>query len=80
LFERESKQYQEQILPKNVKTKIAVEMSDAVHYYKYVGTTGALVNITQFGQSAKAQDVMVNYGFTVEHVVNRFIDCFKANQ
>lgn len=79
LFERESNQYQEQILPKSVKTKIAVEMSDAVHYYKYVGTTGALINITQFGQSAKAQDVMVNYGFTVEHVVNRFIDCFKEN-
>ena len=80
LFEKESKQYQEQVIPKNVKTKVAVEMGDGVHFYKYLGTDGVLLNVNGFGQSAPISVLIPNYGFTVDNVVKTFKECFQNNQ
>ncbi|MGD9604738.1 MAG: transketolase [Bacilli bacterium] len=80
LFEKESKQYQEQIIPSSLKARVALEMGDGVHYYKYLGNDGILMNISAFGQSAPASVLVPNYGFTVDEVVANFKKSFLKNQ
>ena len=79
LFEKAEQAYQEQVIPKDVKTKVAIEMSDAVHYYRYLGDNGLLINIETFGQSATAGKLLSHYGFTVDNVVRLFKECWQKN-
>ena len=72
LFDEQSIEYKESILPSNVSRKMAIEMSDAVHYYKYVGTHGKVFNIEEFGKSGNAKPVIEHYGFTKENVCEEF--------
>lgn len=69
LFDKMSKEYQESIIPNNSK-KIAIEMSEAAHMYKYV-KDGEVINITSFGLSSKASDVLDYFGFTKEKLVSK---------
>lgn len=80
LFEKQSEDYKLSVIPKNVKNVMAIEASDAVHYYKYLGSTGKLLNITKYGASAPGNVVMSEYGFTVENVVNEYIKLVKQNK
>ncbi len=66
LFDKQSKEYQDEVLPKD-KFILGIEMSEACHMYKYING-GKLLNITTFGESGKASDVMNHFGFTVENV------------
>ena len=72
LFDEQSAEYKESILPSNVSRKMAIEMSDAVHYYKYVGTHGKVFNIETFGKSGNANPVIKHFGFTKENVCEEF--------
>ena len=67
LFDKQSKEYQEEVLPKG-KFILGLEMSEAAHFYKYLNG-GKLLNVTEFGASGKASDVIKHFGFTIENVV-----------
>jgi transketolase len=69
LFEAQSIDYKEQILPHYVKTRVAVEAGATQGWYKYVGLEGAVVGIDHFGASAEGDVVMEKYGFTADNVV-----------
>jgi transketolase len=69
LFEAQSIEYKEQILPHYVKTRVAVEAVATQGWYKYVGLEGAVVGIDHFGASAEGDVVMEKYGFTADNVV-----------
>lgn len=68
LFERQSKEYKESILPKSIKI-LAIEMASTALWYKYADE---VIGIDTFGASAPAETVIREYGFTVENVVDRF--------
>lgn len=72
LFDRMDNDYKENLLPKDV-FKIAIEMSDCAHMYKYV-KDGEVINITTFGASANASSVIEYFGFNkniiTEHIVS----------
>ena len=70
LFDAQDADYKEEILPSNIRRRVAVEMAATQSWYKYVGLDGAVIGIDKFGASAPAQTVIDNYGFTVENVVN----------
>ena len=70
LFDAQDAAYKEEILPSNIRRRVAVEMAATQSWYKYVGLDGAVIGIDKFGASASAQTVIDNYGFTVENVVN----------
>ena len=70
LFDAQDAAYKEEILPSNIRRRVAVEMAATQSWYKYVGLDGAVIGIDKFGASAPAQTVIDNYGFTVENVVN----------
>ena len=55
LFDKQSEEYKEYIFPKYVSRKLAVEMGEANHYYKYVGTFGKVFLMNKFGVSGKAK-------------------------
>ena len=69
LFDVQSDSYKEAILPQAVRRRVAIEMAASQPWYKYVGLDGAVIGIDGFGASAPANQVIANYGFTVEHVI-----------
>ena len=66
-FEKMDKEYQEEILPKDVKTFV-IEASSSLSWYKYVKNDEYLFTVNEFGSSGKRNDVLDKYGFTVEKI------------
>ena len=70
VFEQQSAEYKESVLPKSVRKRVAVEALSDFGWGKYVGLDGAYVTMTGFGASAPANTLFEKFGFTVENVVN----------
>ncbi|MDQ0214665.1 transketolase [Oikeobacillus pervagus] len=70
-FEKQSAEYKQSVIPKNVKKRLAIEMASSFGWARYVGDEGEVLAIDQFGASAPGEKVMAEYGFTVENVVNQ---------
>jgi transketolase len=71
LFEKQDEAYKEKIFPKNFRKRLAVEAGSTLGWHKYVTDEGDIIGINKFGESAPGEEVMKEYGFTVENVVNR---------
>lgn len=69
LFEKQTKEYKEGVIPKNITKKLAIEMGTTFGWHKYAGD---VIGIDKFGASAPAGKVIEEYGFTVDNVVKRF--------
>ena len=69
IFEQQSAEYKESVLPKAVRKRVAVEALIDYGWGKYVGLDGATVTMTGFGASAPANTLFKKFGFTVENVV-----------
>jgi len=69
LFEQQSAEYKESVLPKSVRARVAVEALIDYGWGKYVGLDGATVTMTGFGASAPANTLFEKFGFTVDNVV-----------
>ena len=68
LFAQQDAAYQEKVLPKNVRARVAVEAAGDFGWGKYVGLDGATVTMPGFGASAPAGTLFKKFGFTKEHV------------
>ncbi len=68
-FDKQDAAYRESVLPKAVTARVAVEAGIADYWYKYVGLNGAIVGMTTFGESAPADLLFKEFGFTVDNVV-----------
>jgi transketolase len=71
LFDQQSDAYKEQVLPKKNRKRLAVEAGSPVGWMKYTTDDGEVIGIDRFGESAPAEEVMKEYGFTVENVIKR---------
>jgi transketolase len=69
LFEQQSKQYREQVLPSSITARVAVEQGVTFGWAQYVGPKGAVIGMKSFGASAPFQHLQKKFGFTVENVV-----------
>ncbi|TFH91567.1 transketolase [Vibrio ouci] len=69
LFEAQTAEYREQVLPASVSKRIAIEAGIADYWFKYTGLNGDIIGMTTFGESAPADQLFEMYGFTVENVV-----------
>ena len=69
LFEKQSADYRESVLPSSVSARVAIEASHKDYWYKWVGLNGDIVGMSSFGESAPINDLMKEFGFTVENVV-----------
>lgn len=71
LFEEQSDEYKEAVLPKNVSKRVAVEAASSFGWHKYVGLDGETITMDGFGESAPAELLFKKYGFTVENVIKK---------
>ncbi len=69
VFDAQSVEYKESVLPAAVTRRVAVEAGIADYWYKYVGLNGKIVGMHTFGESAPAELLFQEFGFTVENVV-----------
>lgn len=69
VFEQQSDEYKESVLPKSVRKRVAIEALSDFGWGKYVGLDGAYVTMHGFGASAPAATLFKEFGFTVENVV-----------
>jgi transketolase len=68
-FEAQDDAYRESVLPAAVTARVAVEAAVTDGWYKYVGMNGKVVGINRFGESAPADQLFEEFGFTVDNVV-----------
>ena len=69
LFEKQSAEYKESVLPKAVTKRVAIEAAASFGWERYVGTEGKTITIDHFGASAPGGLVLEKFGFTPENVV-----------
>ncbi|WP_421209719.1 transketolase [Aeromonas sp. 602396] len=69
VFDAQSAEYKESVLPSSVTKRVAIEAGIADYWYKYVGFGGKIIGMTTFGESAPAELLFKEFGFTVENVV-----------
>lgn len=72
LFEKSSKEYKDKILPKDGKT-VSIEAGSEFGWHKYIGRDGISISIDKFGLSAPAEVLAKEFGFTVEHVLQKIL-------
>ncbi|MBF7095542.1 transketolase [Alkalibacter mobilis] len=70
-FKQQSSEYMESILPKEVESRISVEMGSSFGWAEFVGSKGTYLAIDKFGASAKGEEVIHNYGFNVDNLVGK---------
>ena len=80
LFEQQTEEYKQSVLPNNVRKRVLVEAGTEFGWGKYIGIDGKSVTINEFGSSAPAKVLFEKYGFTVENVVKTVKEvCKNAN-
>jgi transketolase len=73
-FDRQSQDYQNNVLPDAIDTRLAVEMGSSLGWHKYVGRKGKVIGIDDFGASGKGNQVIETYGFTASHIVFQVLE------
>ncbi|MBP9095304.1 MAG: transketolase [Ignavibacteria bacterium] len=71
LFEKQSDEYKQSVLLKDVKKRIVIEAASSMGWCKYAGDEGVIIGIDRFGESAPAEKIFAEFGFTAENVVNQ---------
>lgn len=69
LFDKQSEEYKQKVFPKNIRKRLAVEAGSPIGWCKYVTDEGDVIGINGYGESAPANELMKEYGFTVENVI-----------
>jgi transketolase len=69
LFERQPEAYRESVLPASVRARVAVEAGTSIGWRRYAGIDGRIIARRDFGASAPLKELLKQFGFTVEKVV-----------
>ena len=77
VFELQDKTYKEQVIPRSVRRRVAIEAGVGLCWHKYVGEDGLVISIERFGKSAPYKDLMRDFGFTGENIAEKILQYFK---
>jgi transketolase len=80
LFDHQSDDYKEEVLPRNVTARVAVEMASVFGWAQYVGLDGIVIGMHTFGASAPIKDLLKKFGFTTENVVKAAHDAIARSK
>ena len=69
IFEKQDKEYKENIFPRDVNKRIAVEAASELGWYKYVGLDGKVISMNSFGASGPGDEVFKKFNFTEEYIL-----------
>ncbi|MFP3415266.1 transketolase [Bacillus sp. SIMBA_074] len=78
LFDLQSQEYKEFVLPSSVPRRVALEMGISLGWERFVGSEGTILSIETFGASGTGAEVMDWFGFTTENVVRIAKDLLNA--
>ena len=78
LFDKQSAEYKESVLPNGVRKRVAVEALPDFGWYKYVGLDGRVIAMEGFGASGPAATLFEHFGFTVDNVVKTVKEVVNA--
>jgi transketolase len=70
-FDEQTTKYKESVLPSRVRARLSIEAGVSLGWAKYVGDEGDSLAVDHFGESAPAEDVFKDFGFTVENVIKK---------
>ena len=70
LFEHQSQEYRDSVIPPNVLARVGVEQASSFGWERYTGLTGHCIAMKTFGASAPLKELQKKFGFTTENVVN----------
>ena len=68
LFDRQSREYRDSVLPPTVRARVAVEQASTFGWHRYVGDDGAVIGMHTFGASAPLKELQTKFGFTPDRV------------
>jgi transketolase len=71
LFDRQPREYREEVLPRSVPARLAIEAGVSLGWKRYVGDAGDSVSLDRYGASAPGEIVLKELGFNVDNVVAR---------
>jgi transketolase len=77
LFEQTPREYKDRVLLPDVAVRLAIEAGSPMGWERYVGNSGAIIGIKDFGASAPGGTVMKKFGFTSENIVQKAMDLLK---
>lgn len=80
LFESQTQEYRDSVLPASVHARLSVEAGSTQGWRRYVGDSGDVIGLDHFGASAPGKTVMSEFGFTVENVVARAMDLLEGKE
>jgi transketolase len=69
IFEHQTKEYRDRVLPPGVKARVAVEQASTFGWERYVGTSGQVIGMQTFGASAPLKELQRKFGFEPDHVI-----------
>ncbi|HEX2327336.1 MAG TPA: transketolase [Candidatus Angelobacter sp.] len=69
LFEKQSREYRDSVLPPQITKRISVEQASTMGWSQYVGSAGKTIGMTTYGASAPLKDVLKKFGFTPDAVL-----------
>jgi transketolase len=71
LFEKQTPEYRDSVLPPKVRARVSIEAGTSLGWREYVGFDGAVIARSDFGASAPIKDLYKHFGFTTENVVKQ---------
>ena len=71
VFEQQDEAYRQAVLPAFIRARVAIEAGSSFGWQRYVGLDGATVTLDRFGASAPAEVLFKEFGFTVDHIVEK---------
>ncbi len=74
IFSAQDASYRDAVLPPTIRARVAVEALHADYWYKFIGLDGRVVGMTSFGESAPGEELMKQFGFTVDNVVANILE------
>lgn len=79
IFEEQDTEYKESVLPSDVRERMSIEMGTTFGWERYVGLDGITYGIDRFGASGNGDEIIAEYGFTVEAITEKYIDFFEKS-
>ena len=77
LFEEQSYEYKEEVLPNSIRKRVAIEAAVSFGWHKYTGLDGKIIAIDSFGASAPGNKLFEEYNITVDNLVNTALEYYE---
>ena len=73
IFDHQDEAYKKEVLPTDIRARLAVEAGSSLGWQKYTGLDGDIISLDGFGGSASGNQLFEKLGFTVENIVEKAV-------